>query len=109
MVLINSLRTYSYLARVFKSQQQDPYCRACKALVNSVVAAREGLACLVAEQADELRLLPPEFGQLLAEARSVLDGLSLPENAAGQKKAGNCKMPEGVCFVKSSLAILKKL
>ena len=109
MFIQNRVRTYAYLARVFKNQQADPFCRACKALVNSVTAARESLTQMEADRAEELRGLPPHFAQLLIEAQKTLASISLPENAAGQKKAGNCRLPEGVCFVKTALAVLQKL
>jgi len=46
---------------------------------------------------------------LLAEVRRTLLVLNPPEDAVGQKKAGNCRMPEGVCFVKYSKALSEKL
>jgi hypothetical protein len=35
--------------------------------------------------------------------------LELPADPLPQKNAGNCKLPEGVCFVKSSLILHQKL
>ncbi|MBI5211742.1 MAG: hypothetical protein HY957_00020 [Nitrospirae bacterium] len=46
---------------------------------------------------------------ILSEAKKILTGLKIIEDAVGQKKAGNCKMPEGVCFVKLSKSILEKI
>ena len=105
----NKVRTYAFLARVFEGQQRDPFCSVCKARVNSVIKARESLAGFEREHAVELQELPAEFRLMLAEAKNILAGLVLPEGAAGQKKAGNCKLPEGVCFVKASLSLLEKV
>lgn len=109
MVPANNVRTYFFLAHVFENQQHDPFCRACKARVNSVMATRESLATFENEQSDEIRELPGEFHQLLADTKNILASLILPDKASGQKKAGNCKLPEGVCLVKASLAILQKV
>ncbi len=105
----NLVRAYSFLALVFEGQQRDPFCRICKARVNSAAAVREHIAKFESERGAEAGGLPDELRLLAAEAKSRLAGLALPENAAGQKKAGNCKLPQGVCFVKSSLAILQKI
>jgi hypothetical protein len=43
---------------------------------------------------------------LLRDARTALALLNPPADAVGQKKEGNCKMPEGVCFVKLSKKII---
>ena len=77
--------------------------------MNSVLAARERLAAFEAENGAEVRLLSAELQQQFEEAKTVLQGLILPDNVPGQKKAGNCLMPQGVCFVKSSLSILEKI
>ncbi len=109
MELTNHVRTYAFLARVFDGQQGDPFCRVCKARMNSVRNARESLARFETEHGGEIRAMPAEFPSMLAEANRVLAGLPLQEDAAGQKKAGNCKLPEGVCFVKASLSFLQKI
>ncbi len=109
MELTNQVRAYAFLARVFESQQNDPFCKICKARVNSVKNVRESLAHFESGHAGEIQTLPAEFRQLLADANRILSSLSLPENADGQKKAGNCKLPQGVCFVKSSLSLLQNV
>ncbi len=105
----STVRAYFFLAETFQNRQNDPFCRMCKAFVNSVNTARENLARFESGQVDELKLLSPDLQQLLAKAKNALSAITLPENAPGQKKAGNCKLPQGVCFVKSSLAILQNL
>jgi hypothetical protein len=55
---------------------------------------------------DDLRRAPAELLVLLREARTALALLNPPADAVGQKKEGNCKMPEGVCFVKLSKKII---
>lgn len=42
-------------------------------------------------------------------AKKILSEINMPIDAAGQKKAGNCSMPEGVYFVKISKAIIEKI
>lgn len=109
MALMNTIRAYSFAAGVFENQQQDPFCGNCKAFVNSVLAARQNLSQLRSGQADALRSLPEKLQHLAPDAQKRLDGIALPENVPGQKKAGNCLLPQGVCFVKASLALLEKV
>lgn len=107
--MANTIRTHSFLAGVFMSQQRDPFCRQCKAMVNSVVSARESLARFESDHARELALLSQDLQKLLSDAKVSLHGLVLPENVPGQKKAGNCKLPPGTCLIKTSLALLQPM
>ncbi len=90
-------------------QQADPLCSKCKACVNTVFALREGLDGIKSEHADKLNSLSGEISGLLEEARTRITSIKTPENTTGQKKAGNCKMPHGICFIKSSKAILENI
>ncbi len=109
MNILNHVRAYGFLLGVLKHQQQaDPFCGACSAWNNTLNNTREALARLEQEQATELAALP-DASRILAAARAGLAALVGPENPAGQKKAGNCKLPEGVCFIKASLALLQKV
>lgn len=107
MSITNRVRGYAYLFSVLRGQQGDVFCGKCKAFVNTAAAARLDLAALEQELAAAIPALPEELQRLLAETRKASAGLVLIENASGQKKAGNCKLPEGVCFVKSARALLK--
>lgn len=109
MNLGNYIRFYNYISAVLVNQQADPLCRKCKALVNSVSALRESLKSIRDEHSDELKTLPEDTLHLYAEAVRVIGSINTTENAEGQKSAGNCKMPKGVCFVKSSKALLKNI
>jgi hypothetical protein len=109
MKILNQIRAYHYLTGVLTNQQRDLYCHACSAWNNTLNNTREALKQFEAEHAAELRALSPEAAALLAEARVRLAGLANAAEPAGQKKAGNCKLPEGVCFVKLSRAILEKV
>ncbi len=109
MEVVNNVRGYHYLSGVLMNQMRDPCCCKCKALVNTTTAARQGLEDFEREQGAEIQRLPAELQRLLADAKTALAGIALIENAVGQKKAGNCKLPEGVCFVKSARALLQGL
>jgi len=109
MELSNRVRGFSYVARVLAGQQNDPLCSTCKAWVNTANAARESLAAFELEHAEVLHSAPDDLNRLCSDARALLARLNLPADTAGQKKAGNCKLPEGVCFVKSSRALLEKI
>jgi hypothetical protein len=106
MELLNQVRAYHYLVNVLTNQQRDLFCHACSAWNNTLNNTREAFKQFEAGHAAGLRALSPEAQTLLAETRSRLAGLVNAANPAGQKKAGNCKLPEGVCFVKLSRAVL---
>lgn len=107
--LDNRIRYFHYMARVLEGQQDDALCANCKALVNTAVRIEEGLAELESGHAAEIKDLPGALRHLLAEARSRVAVVKRPETAQGQKKAGNCRMPEGVCFIKISKAVAEKI
>ncbi len=109
MEIINQVRAYHYLAGVLTNQQRDLYCHACSAWNNTLNDVREAIQQFEAGHAAELHALSAEATALLNEARTRLQGLVNAANPAGQKKAGNCKLPQGVCFVKLSRALLEKV
>jgi hypothetical protein len=108
MPLLNAARGYVYLYEMLKQRQADPFCRICSAYNNTITAVRESLVKFDSQLASE-EMLPVEFFRLYCEAKAGIASLKLPETPAGQKKAGNCKLPEGVCFVKLSYAIFQRL
>ena len=107
MELTNRTRYYYFIAGVLSRQQSDPLCGRCKAFANSVESIRESLIEFEHSCRDELIKMPPEVQGLLEHARNAVKVINPPQNAVGQKKAGNCKMPEGVCFVKTSKKIVE--
>lgn len=109
MELMNQLRGYHFLFGVLRNQQNDPYCCVCSAFANTLNAVRENLAKLEVEHAEALKVLAPEFGLMLVNARKGLTVLQSPADPSGQKKAGNCRLPQGVCFVKASFALVQQI
>jgi hypothetical protein len=104
---VNSLRGISFVFNVLLSQQYDPFCSKCLSFVKSAETAREKF--LVVEKSVNKENLPEELKKLFSDIYPAISALELPENPAGQKKAGNCKLPEGVCFPKSALAVYEKV
>jgi hypothetical protein len=107
--IVNRIRFYHYITGVLAAQQKDLLCGICKAYANTVSAVSESLSVLEGEHHGEIAALSPGVAKLLEEARGRIAMITAPGDAVGQKKAGNCKMPEGVCFVKSSKAMLNRL
>ncbi len=107
--LIERIRFYHYISAVLLNQQADSLCASCKALSNTAASLINALAELEKAHPDELRHIGAEASRLLEGARNRLVSISVSDDAIGQKKAGNCKMPEGVCFVKTSKAILSRI
>jgi hypothetical protein len=109
MELMNQIRGYHFLLGVFRNQQKDPYCSVCSAFANTLRAARENFATFESVHSEALKALTPEFGGILASARAGLSTLQSPADPSGQKKAGNCKLPQGVCFIKASFALVQQI
>lgn len=105
---INQVRGFGYMFGVFKNQQNDPFCRMCNSYATVLGAIKEGIAKFESENADFIKRLPADFSQLFAEAKAGIAAIKAPDNPLKQKKEGNCKLPEGVCFLKNSMAILQK-
>lgn len=104
--IIDRIRFCHYLAGVLGNQADDPLCGKCRAFANTASAAKEELEEL---KGGNTGGLPVEVITLLEKAGAVINAVKVPGNAEGQKKAGNCKMPKGVCFVKSSKSLLKEI
>jgi hypothetical protein len=107
--MINKIRFYNFISGVLYQQQTDPLCRDCKAFENTVASIKEGLSELEDLLAGKTESVPPEIRALTDEARIRLEGLRIPVGAEGQKKAGRCGMPEGVCFIKLPKAIFDRI
>jgi hypothetical protein len=107
--LINEIRFYNFISGVLCQQQTDPFCRDCKAFENTAARMKEGLSELEDLLTRNTEPVSPAMRALINEARIRLEGLTIPVGAVGQKKAGRCGMPEGVCFIKLSKAIRDKI
>ena len=109
MELLNQVRGHHFLLGAFRSRQKDPYCSTCSAFANTLKAAQESFARLEAGHGDALKTLSPQFGAMMTETRTGLSMLQGPADPSGQKKAGNCKLPQGVCFIKASFALVQQI
>ncbi len=109
MELLNQVRGHFFLLGILRNQQTDPYCGSCSAFANTLQKVQENLAHLAAAHGEELQGIAPQFLPLLSETRSGLIGLQPPADPSGQKKAGKCRLPEGTCFIKGSVALYQKI
>lgn len=109
MDIIAGLRYYHFIAGLLANQQRDPLCSACKAFTNSVRDVRSGVDEFMQAHAAELCGLPKEGTVMVADIKRMMAGLTPLQDAVGQKKAGNCSLPEGVCFIKSSKALVDRI
>lgn len=100
--VVNRIRFYHFMSGVLSGQQSDPLCSNCKAFTNTCSKMLEGMAGLEKLPGD----IPAGIMELLQVARARMAAIKVKEDAVGQKKTGNCKMPEGVCFIKRSKALL---
>jgi hypothetical protein len=105
----NHIRFYHFIAGLLQAQKDDPFCGNCRAFANTTLRMKEGIALLEAEHAEELSELTEPFRKLMEKTDHIFAALDIPLDAPGQKKAGNCLMPEGVCFIKSSKKLLDNI
>lgn len=99
----NRIRGFAYMYRVLTSQKNDPFCPKCNSYATTLVSVKEAVSTF-----EEEGSLDPVMSRLFFDARSGIMSLTAAENPLRQKKEGNCKLPEGVCFLKNSFAILQK-
>ena len=107
--LINQIRFYHFISGVLTHQQTDPLCSKCRAFSNTAERMKEGVSELESVSVEKLHALPPDLLAMLKEACDKIARIKILKDAAGQKKAGNCKMPEGVCFIKLPKSIMDKI
>ncbi|OGW26875.1 MAG: hypothetical protein A2X59_08935 [Nitrospirae bacterium GWC2_42_7] len=107
--LINNIRFYNFISGLLMQQQTDPLCRNCKAFENTARRMKEGLSELEKLVEGKTESVPSEILSMVEDTRTRLEGLNIPEGAEGQKKAGRCKLPKGVCFIKNPKAILDNI
>ncbi len=107
--LINQIRFYHFISGVLHNQQSDPLCSKCKAFANTAKRMKENIAELESVHVEKMHIMPGEMLHILEEAQERIDRIKIPEDAVGQKKAGNCRLTEGVCFIKLSKAIVDKI
>ncbi len=107
--IINRVRFFHFITGILVNQKNDPYCSICKAATNTAARMKEEIAQLEKDCSSVRERLLEATARMLDEAVGRSTTLHFPEDAAGQKKAGNCRLPEGVCFVKNSKALLEKI
>ena len=107
--LINQIRCYHFIAGVLYHQQSDPLCSNCRAFANTAKRMKENISELESVRVEKMRTLPGEMLHIFEEAQHRIGRIKTFEDAVGQKKAGNCRLPEGVCFIKLSKAIMDKI
>ena len=106
---ITELRYYHFMAGMLANQQHDPLCSICKAFTNTALKVQEELKAYSMTHAADLPTLPEKEAIMLADIKMMLADLHPVADAAGQKKAGNCMLPQGVCFVKSSKGLIERI
>jgi hypothetical protein len=109
MDVSNQARGYSYMVGVLKNREGDSLCNSCNSFFSTLVAVNENLEKFEREHATEIGELPADFSIFYSVAKCGITAIKLPVNPVGQKKLGNCKLPEGVCFLKASLSMLQKM
>jgi hypothetical protein len=107
--LINLIRYYHFMAGVLSHQQTDHLCANCKAFANTADRIKEGVVELEIVHAEGLSTLSYGGLRMLKESREKIKVIKTSGDAVGQKKAGNCMLPEGVCFIKIPKTVLDKL
>lgn len=98
---IRALRSLSFLLGVLSNQKADPLCPNCISYASMVKLAKE--AGPVLKEVFQSYDVPEKLKGLYENTLKGLEEVQVPDYPLAQKKAGNCKLPEGVCFSKTGL------
>lgn len=109
MDMLTELRYYHFIAGVLANQQHDPFCSICKAFTNSAQQIREDVKKFMMTNSAELTDIQEQDAVMLADIKMKLADLHPVSDAVGQKKAGNCLLPQGVCFVKTAKGLIDRI
>jgi len=101
------LRGFHFGVGTMVNQENDPLCSSCVAFAKTAQAIIDGFIEFESEHASEKKKFPEEFSMLFDDVCDKLALIEQPEEPIRQKKAGNCKLPEGVCYCKSVLALVQ--
>ncbi|HEX8948275.1 MAG TPA: hypothetical protein VF790_04890 [Dissulfurispiraceae bacterium] len=107
--LIVKLRGFHYALGILGNQQNDPLCAQCVAFARSAEAIIDGFVKFQSTHESERKKLSDEFLVLFADVADKASLIELPEEPVRQKKAGNCKLPSGVCFTKGISEFLQRV
>ena len=108
MEISNRIRGFHFLLGVFLYQRSDPFCAGCSGYAGVLAAAKEELERFERESRDSLSAAGPDLVRLFTGTRGGIAALHPSDNPQKQKRAGNCRLPAETCFVKSSLALIRK-
>lgn len=109
MDMLTELRYYHFIAGVLANQQHDPFCSICKAFTNSAQQVREDVKKFMMTNSAELTDIQEQDAVMLADIKMKLADLHLIYDAVGQKRAGNCLLPQGVCLVKTTKGLSDRI
>lgn len=102
------LRVISYVFSILSYLQDEPFCKKCNSFVEVFESVQDKFI-EIEKTVNKNREIPQEIRKLLKGIYSFLANLKIPDNPIRQKKSGNCNLPQGICFAKSSLEFYKRL
>ena len=103
--IINQLRAFHFLSGVLKNQQHDPLCGKCLAFEKVAETTMDNFIKCERDCRSGREHLSKELSDLFLRVYDKLASIEHPDNPMGQKKAGNCKLPEGLCFTKVAVLL----
>ncbi len=107
--IINQLRAFHYLSGALKNQQDDPFCGKCLSFERVLNAAMDNFLECESNCRSNKEHLSKELSELLRGVYHQLASIRHPADPTGQKKAGNCKLPEGVCFTQAAVSFYEAI
>jgi hypothetical protein len=107
--MMNELRAFYFMLAVMETRQNDPFCGSCAAYARAVGSLQENFIRFESGYAPKKKDLPEEHLDMFKDVYDMISIMGQPEEPVRQKKAGNCKLPEGVCFIKAAMDLFKKV
>lgn len=108
-LFITRVRAFHYAVGILGNQQNDPLCAQCAAFARTAEAVTGRFAEFQTAHAAERKRLPEELSDIFRDIIDKIAMLDRPDEPVRQKKAGNCKLPSGLCFTKEISAFFEKL
>jgi hypothetical protein len=107
--IVNQLRAFHYLSGVLKNQQNDPLCGKCLAFEKVSNTTMDNFLKCESDCRSKREYFSEELPDLFRRVYDQLAAIQHPDELIGQKKAGKCKLPEGVCFTMAAVSLYEKM
>ncbi len=109
MEITDQIRGFCLMSTMLENRVSDPYCSACNSFNAALTEAKDMIKKFESQNKADIGALIDDFPVIFMEAKKLIASIEPSNSAIGQKKAGNCTLPDGICYSKMSLSTVKKI